>query len=222
MRISTISLLSILCLIVGCGADGSSSTLVETTETAPATTTPFTIAPSTSVADSTAPSTTGPTSSSTTAPQDAGSFAGPVIGTPQMVEDASFCSIIPTGDDSLSGTGFGKAAGPATPISSTVPGEPACILSGSNVGEISFAISPLEDLQGDISPDGSWSLIDGNTSYLYCSEEEAGEPGCALLTVIDDENALTVFVFLPTNDLANLGETTLQVGELAMENLPDQ
>lgn len=144
-----------------------------------------------------------------------------MIGTPQQVEDANFCSIIPTGDDALSETGFGRAAGPATPISSTMPGEPACIMSGANVGEISFAISSLADLQGDISPDGTWSLVHGNTAYLYCSEEEAGEPGCALLMVIDEETALTVFVFLPTNDLANLGKTTMQIGELAMEGLPD-
>lgn len=190
--------------------------LEEPSTTAPASTV-TTGAPSTSM-----PTTTTSASATTTVPTgDVGTFADPVIASPQTFDDNTFCAIIPTRGDGLRDTGFGEAARPATPISSTLPGEPACILSGKNVGEISFAVTSSEELSGDVSPQGTWSLTEGNTSYLYCSEEDAGDPACAYFIALDEDNALTVFVFLPTNDLEQLGEVTRRVGSLALDNLPD-
>lgn len=156
------------------------------------------------------------------APLDPGDFEAPVVGNPQRFDGVDFCAIVPTDDRSLNEAGFGNTAGPAEPLPNAPAGEPACRLEGVNVGEITFSVTPRSELDEPASSRGTWELIGGNTAYVFClDDDQAGDPACALFVALDAEHALTLFVFLPTNDLDDLAQITRDVAGVALENLPD-
>jgi hypothetical protein len=216
-----------------CSDDGNDATLLTTA----APELESEASPTSAVSEPASPATAGPERASSTTPPptlarpttsaiaDPGNFDSPVVTSAKSWSSTDFCDILPTDDRSLNDADFGNAAGPAEQMSGSTEEAPACLLQGANVGEISFAIVARTELPERAteraSTRGSWSALRGNSSYVYCDDDDSiDDTACAAFVAVDDDHWLTVFVFMPTNDLDDLAAMTRAIAATALDHLP--
>lgn len=197
---------------VGCSSDddGSTSGATSSTTTTPASpgaTGPATVSPSTT-ADPAAVS----------LPSDGSTMDDPTIGVARSLgTDRDLCEVVDA--DAVAATPFGDVTDPE-PMADTVPGSDGCRFEGINHGEITFAVAPLAEFEGTPSPDGTWELLGGNTAYVFCNDDESiDDQACAAFVALDDDSMLTLFVYLPSNSLDRLGDTTRRLASLVLDGL---
>ncbi len=100
-------------------------------------------------------------------------------------------------------------------------GEPGCLLEGANHGEISLAVAPLDEFEDRPSRRGTWELVTGNTAYVFCDDdEELNDQACAVFVALNEDTMLSVFVFLPSNSVDQLGAAARTITASVVEALP--
>ena len=197
---------------VACSSDDDGSTSGVTSSTASITSSPPATEPATVSPSTTADPGIG------RAPSDGSTMDDPTIGVARSLgTDRDLCEVVDA--DAVAATPFGDVTDPE-PMADTVPGSDGCRFEGINHGEITFAVAPLAEFEGTPSPDGTWELLGGNTACVFCNDDEGiDDQACAAFVALDDDSMLTLFVFLPSNSLGQLGDTTRRLASLVLDGL---
>lgn len=153
-------------------------------------------------------------------PPDPGNFDAPVLATTRTVaDDLDVCTLLDP--EAIYETPFGEVIEPGESVTMAGADSPGCRYPGVNVGEIAFAVVPSSTFVSTDFPDGTWEIIDGNTAFVYCrDDDETNVQACGAYLMLDRERLLNLAVILPTNDLNGLGDTVRQLATSAVEVLP--